>query len=68
MLFALFADRSNLKSDFCGKGPLFLERVTYNMLCANLVRRYVLRGEGGRWGGAERREGGGGGGGGERER
>ena len=29
MLFALSADRSNSQSDFCGKGPFFLERVTY---------------------------------------
>ena len=29
MLFTLSADRSNSQSDFCGKGPLFLERVTY---------------------------------------
>ena len=28
MLFALSADRSNSQSDFCGKGPLFLEPVT----------------------------------------
>ena len=26
--FALSADRSNSQTDFCGKGPLFLERVT----------------------------------------
>ena len=25
----LSADRSNSKTDFCGKGPLFLEQVTY---------------------------------------
>ena len=30
MLFALFADRSNSQFDFCGKGPLFIERVTNN--------------------------------------
>ena len=30
MLCALSADRSNSKSDFCGKGPLFLERVTFD--------------------------------------
>ena len=28
-LFALSADRSNLQTDFCGKCPLFIERVTY---------------------------------------
>ena len=28
-LFALSADRSNSQTNFCGKGPLFLERVTY---------------------------------------
>ena len=29
MPFALSADKSNPQTDFCGKGPLFLERVTY---------------------------------------
>ena len=29
MLFALSTDRSNSQSDFCRKGPLFLERVTF---------------------------------------
>ena len=32
MLFALSADRSNSQSDFCGKGPLFLEWVTYEYI------------------------------------
>ena len=37
-LFALSADRSNSQSDFCGKGPLFLERVTYTVV--NLIDNY----------------------------
>ena len=41
-LFALSADRSNSQSDFCGKGPLFLERVTY--ICTRTVQMVVRYG------------------------
>ena len=36
MLIALSADRYNLQSDLCGKGP-FIERVTYGYLDVNHV-------------------------------
>ena len=41
-LFALSADRSNSKSDFCGKGPLFLERVTNIFFAMYIIISFTL--------------------------
>ena len=46
MLFALSAHRSNSQSDFCGKGPLFLERVTCNSYCSTKREAAVMLHEG----------------------
>ena len=42
MLFALSADKSNSQFNFFGKGPLFLERVTYNVTVSEKTDHLAL--------------------------